>query len=56
MDEVRRFLRFSIPGIVAIIELLISLAIADNSSFAELIKSIDNYNSFGLIVGTGIHN
>jgi hypothetical protein len=51
MDEVRRFLRFSIPGIVAIIELLISLAIADNSSFAELIKSIDNYNSFGLILG-----
>lgn len=57
MDEVRRFFRYSLPGIVCVLELILVLFISNRCLVENAIKSLQGIESlvvvFGLLLGTG---
>ncbi len=50
MNEVRRFLRYTLPGIACTIQLLIALSISDLNIVSNLLLSMDNKSSIGVVL------
>ena len=52
MDEIRRFMRFTLPGIVCILVLLVGLLISDFKSLKEYLSNLgDPKLNIGIIIG-----
>jgi hypothetical protein len=49
MNEVRRFFRFTIPGITCVLELFIALSISDNKMIASMLDSTGAVANIGLV-------
>lgn len=50
MDEVRRFLRYTLPGLSAVIQLLIALSITDVGIVCKILSVKDLTQSLGLVL------
>ena len=50
MDEVRRFLRYTLPGLSALIQLLIGLSITDSGIVCKILSAKDLTQSLGIIL------
>jgi len=51
MDEVRRFLRFTLPGLACVITLLIAFSFSDPSAIGQLLKSAWADKTLGVVIG-----
>lgn len=54
MDEVRRFLRYTLPGLAAVIQLLIALSITDSRDLCKVISANELSQSLGLVLSVFI--
>lgn len=50
MDEVRRFLRYTLPGLSAVIQLLIGLSITDSDVVCKILSAKDLTQSLGIVL------
>jgi len=50
MDEVRRFLRYTLPGLSAVIQLIIGLSITDSSIVCSVLSAKDLAESIGIVL------
>jgi len=50
MDEVRHFLRYTLPGLSAVIQLLIGLSITDSGIVCKILSAKDLTQSLGIIL------
>lgn len=57
MDEVRRFLRYTLPGLAGVIQFLIALSITDACIVSKIVSVKDQTQSLGLaltiFIGSG---
>lgn len=52
MNDVSKFIRYTLPGLVCCTELLVALLLSDGSSTLKYIQSVNAKDNIGLILGT----